>query len=117
MENEIVLKIDDDRVPVSQDLVQELLIIAHKHSNGPLKDVCSRHLSKIVSHKNAIELLLMGLDFDCHDLKDSACHFIAMNYKKMKNSGSFAKLLEQNHEALLAILDASCSVIESRSFC
>lgn len=81
----------------------ELMRVANYYKDLKLQKICEDHLLTSVSEENALEMLILAMNFDSRKLQERAAKFIAENYSKVKRRDDFCQV-EQKPEALQAIL-------------
>ena len=90
-----------------EDISTDLLSIAEKFKVKSLIKLCGIKLcSNIITHKNAIQLLLTATFCGCKKLKRLSALYISRNLKELKKDPDFSQIYD-NKEAVEAIFDTS----------
>ncbi|XP_031570071.1 inhibitor of Bruton tyrosine kinase-like [Actinia tenebrosa] len=88
---------DTKTIQGQQDIefVGNILVIADQLLIGRLTEICESVMTKLISHKNAIELLEFSCVYNASQLKASCLEFICCNLSSLLESG-FLNLLSED---------------------
>lgn len=83
-----------DAIEWTQDLAEQMLILADKYCMNHLKGKCEQCLIKTIKVTRAIDLLIIADKYNCKSLKSKALSNIKDNIGTIKNSVDWQKLQE-----------------------
>ncbi|KAJ8675263.1 hypothetical protein QAD02_011049 [Eretmocerus hayati] len=89
-----------------------LFAVAEKYSMQALRKFCEEEVSKSVTCENAIEYLDLVDQFDLEELKKKVIEFMALNFKTISKSTSFASLKNTKSDLLFELIQVLGNKIE-----